>query len=321
MTLFLPTGLPALAALQADGIGRVAGMEDAAPDPNRLRVALVNLMPDKPVTELQFARQLAQWPGSVELVLARPASHVSSRADPEHLRRFYVRIPEIGRLGLDGLIVTGAPVEHLPFEQVHYWRELTALIDRAAAARLPSLYVCWSGQAALYHRHGVPKHPLARKAFGVFPQVVECPDAAVLRGVGERFPCPVSRHTEVRREDLPHEAGLHVLAASPPSGLCLVEDRPAAALMMFNHLEYAAGTLIREYRRDRSAGCDIAPPEGIDMGDGADPALPWRYAAERFFTNWLDQVATRRRNRLRTMGDVAKGAPDSDRGLQSPNVS
>ncbi len=321
MTLYLPTGLPAIEALRAEGAGTVAGIEDAGPDPHRLRVALVNLMPDKPVTELQFARQLAQGLGSVEMLLVRPATHASSRADPDHLRRFYIRVPELLCMAVDGLIVTGAPVEHLPFEKVHYWREMTAIIDRAAAARLPSLYICWSGQAALFHRHGVAKHPLDRKAFGVFPQTVERPEAEVLRGLGERFPCPVSRHTEVRRSALPRDAGLRVLAASPMSGLCLVEDRPAAALMMFNHLEYGAGTLIREYRRDRAAGCDIAPPAGLDIREPEPAALPWRHAAARFFANWLNIVAAMRHEKNRTVGEVAAWASRGDKGIPSPRVS
>lgn len=315
MTLYLPTGLPAIAALRVEGAGCVAGIDSAAPDPLRLRIALVNLMPEKPVTELQFARQLSQWPGDAELVLVRPATHASTRADPDHLNRFYVRLPEMWRRGIDGLIVTGAPVEHLPFERVRYWRELTAMIDRAASERLPSLYVCWSGQAALYHRHGVAKHALGRKAFGVFPQTVERRDAEVLRGLGANFPCPVSRHTEVRREELPRGAGLRVLAGSPLSGLCLVDDSAAGALMMFNHLEYRAETLLREYRRDRNAGCDIAPPEGLEEDvQGVSPET-WRPAAARFFANWLDHVAASRRDDLRAAGEAAVGPANDGRWI------
>ncbi len=312
MTVYLPTGAPAIAALRGEGEGRVAGLDAAPRDPGRLRIALVNLMPDKPATERQFARQLSGWPSDVELVLVRMATHQSSHTDPDHLHRFYRRASEVCWRNIDGLIVTGAPVEHLPFEQVRYWRELTEIIDRVAA-RLPSLYVCWSGQAALYHRHGVPKQPLGRKAFGVFPQTVERPDAEVLRGLGPNFLCPVSRHTEVRREVLPRCSGLRVLAASPISGLCLVEDRPAGALMMFNHLEYESDTLTGEYRRDRAAGCDIAPPEGLAAGAG--PREAWRPAAARFFSNWLDLAAAGRHRG----GRLPDGAVNW-RGAARPNA-
>src|SRR5690606_12540615 len=157
---------------------------------------------------------------------------------------FYRRWSEIAGQRFDGLIVTGAPVEHLDFEEVHYWRELTAIFDWATATAGGSYLVCWAAQAALFHFHGVPKHGLPRKAFGVYRQRITAFDAPLLRGLGAGFPCPVSRHTEIRQADIPRERGLEALAESTRAGLCLVEDRRNRAVCMFNHLEYDADTLM-----------------------------------------------------------------------------
>jgi homoserine O-succinyltransferase/O-acetyltransferase len=258
-----------------------------------LRVALLNLMPNKPATDAQFARLLRATGRPVELVRLVPGTCRPRNTSADYLARHYVRWPEVRNQRFDGLIVTGAPVETLAFEAVDYWRELTEIFDWARSHVRRSYFVCWAAQAALYHRHGVPKHALPDKAFGVFAQNVRAADSAYLRGFADGFPVPVSRHTEVREADLPASVGLRVLAASAETGVCLVEDAAARALYMFNHLEYDAETLDLEYRRDLQAQRPIAMPHNYYPADDprCAPRDVWRSAAERLFRNWLDLIA------------------------------
>lgn len=290
MAIILPADLPAAAALRHEGIGVLE-----YPDATRrtLQVALINLMPDRPATETQFARLLGRAGLDVALTLAIPDSHDPKTTPAAHIKSFYRRWSEIADRRFDGLIVTGAPVEHLPFADVHYWTELTRIFDWAQTRLRGSYYVCWAAQAALKRFHGVEKRPLADKAFGVFPQRVTVSGAAVMRGLGEMFPTPVSRHTEVSCAEIPWRHGLLPLAASPRSGLGLVEDRPNRALYMFNHLEYDADTLRKEYERDRAAGLPTPLPAGYFPGDdpGRAPVNTWRRAGETLIANWLAELA------------------------------
>lgn len=292
MAIILPEGLPAAAALRSEGLQVLEEIGSCEPP---LQVALVNLMPDRPTTETQFARLLGFTPYNVELTLVIPDGHDPKTTPPGHIAAFYRRWSEIAGRRFDGLIVTGAPVEHLPFEEVHYWAELCRIFDWARLHVGSAYYVCWAAQAALRHFHGVQKHALPRKAFGVYPQRASLRSVPLMRGMPEIFPTPVSRHTEVRCAEIPWGSGLLPLAASPRSGLCLVEDRPRRAYCMFNHLEYDADTLLREYRRDRAAGLDIAPPEGCAETATAERRCVsiWRPAAEILFGNWLRQMAAR----------------------------
>jgi homoserine O-succinyltransferase len=297
MAIRLPEGLPARAVLECEGIadgapagaGQGAGQGAGAPQGPPLRIALVNLMPQKIATETQLARLLGGTDHDVELTLVLPDGYAPRHAPAEHVARFYKRFSEIRDRRFDGLIVTGAPVETLAFEEVRYWRELTRIFDWARHSVRGSYYICWAAQAALYHFHGVQKHPLPEKRFGVYPQRVVRPEAPLLLGLGNSFPVPVSRHTEVRAAELPPGAGLEVLAQSPETGLCLIEDRPRHCFYMFNHLEYDAGTLAAEYRRDLEAGEAIDPPRHTFPHDdpAAVPANTWRPAARTVFGNWL----------------------------------
>lgn len=296
MPIILPAALPAAATLRREGIGVLQ-----RPDPLRkvVRVALVNLMPDRPTTETQFARLLGGSEFDVELTLVIPDGHDPKTTPPAHINAFYRRWSEIATRRFDGLIVTGAPVEHLPFEAVHYWSDLERILDWAAATIRGSYFVCWAAQAALYHFHGVPKHDLPRKAFGVYRQQVLAPEARLLRGLGGSFPTPVSRHTATRRADLPRHSGLQVLAASRHSGLCMVEDCQVRAIHMFNHLEYDADTLQREYLRDLTARPEIALPANYfpDDDPGQAPVNSWRRAGEIVIANWLAGIAAPERLR------------------------
>lgn len=293
MIVSLPRNLPATVSLREEGLVVV---EDDNPivsllDP--LRIALVNLMPDKRAAELQFARALAQAPHPVHLTLARPQSHVSRNTPAAHLDRFYCTIPELCDGDFDALIVTGAPVETLEFEEVDYWAELCSLLDWTERHVPCSLFICWGAQAALYHHHGIPKVELPRKASGVFEQTVHGSVRPILQGMGDSFPVPVSRHTEVEPHHLKRRFGLETLASSPETGLCLVEDRPRGALMMFNHLEYDTLTLDAEYHRDRKAGVDVSVPAGYYPAEDAArlPVNSWAPAARTFYANWVNEVA------------------------------
>ena len=295
MPIFVTEGLSVAMGLRDEGLSvrEVARPEDM---PGALRIALVNLMPEKGRTELLFARHLAATHRDVALTLVAPDGYLPRHTAAERHDRFYRPWSALAERDFDGLIVTGAPVETLPFEAVAYWQPLTALLDWAQERVHRSLFVCWAGQAALWHHHGVPKHALPEKCFGVFAQRSHAPVHPVLAGLGESFPVPVSRHTETRAEDLPRDRGLSVLVDSPESGLCLIEDRPARALYMFNHFEYDAEALAREYRRDLAADLPVPLPANTFPGDdpGRLPERYWRPIADRFFTNWLGEMARTR---------------------------
>lgn len=301
MPIILPEGLPARRALEAEGV--CAHRPEAA---TPIRIVLFNLMPRKTDTEIQIARLLAGTPYMVELTLTIPDNYVSNTAPASHIGAFYERWSAIRDRSFDALIVTGAPIEHMPFEDVTYWPELTQVFDWAATKTHRSYYICWAAQAALYHFHGVPKHVLPRKRFGVYRQTIFRPDCPLFDGLSGHFPVPVSRHTETRSEDLPRDRGLTVLAGSPESGICLVEERDRHALYMFNHLEYGHDTLAEEYRRDREAGARIDLPEHYFPLDDPlrMPVNSWRPCAQRIFRNWLRDIE-RERKAVHAAGSAA----------------
>jgi homoserine O-succinyltransferase/O-acetyltransferase len=292
MSIILPDGLPARWTLKAEGFEACSLREAAAAPRKPLRVLLINLMPDKPTTERQIARLLAGSPHPVELALAIPDSYRPKTADPAHIWAFYQPWSRLSDQTFDGLIVTGAPVETLPFAEVSYWPELTEIFDWAKARVRRSFYICWAAQAALHHFHGVAKHRLDAKLSGVFRHRVHDRSHPLLRGFGGEFVTPVSRHTEVRADELPRARGLEVLATSEEAGLCTVEDRPNRCLYMFNHLEYEADTLLREFLRDLESGDPVVPPRHYLPGD--DPAAPpvngWAGYGRLLFGNWLDEI-------------------------------
>jgi homoserine O-succinyltransferase len=289
MSIILPRGLPAVDRLRQNGIEVVSPGDARGQGRRALRVVLVNLMPTKVQTEQQIARLLGGAGPHVELTLALPDGYRPRTAPAGHVKRFYRRFGEIRGHRFDAIIVTGAPVENLPFEAVDYWDDLRAIFDWAEGRVGRAYYICWAAQAALKHFHGVEKRSLAAKRFGVFRHRVRQPRSPLFRGFEETFDIPVSRHTEVHRRDLEPGRGLVVLADSPQAGPCLVEDAERRALYMFNHWEYEADTLAAEYERDRAAGKKIAPPVGYPAG-GERPRPPvnnWSEPARLFFRNWL----------------------------------
>ncbi len=291
MPIELPTDLPAARALAGEGL-EVSAPGSVRDGERRLQVALLNLMPDKPVTETQIARLLGATPYHVQLTLVVPDGYRSRHTPGAYLERFYQRFSQVRRRRFDALIVTGAPLEHLAFEEVRYWGEFTRILDWAAHAAGRAFFICWAAQAALAYHHGVGKRALARKCSGVFLHTNLAPHNPLMRGMDRVFTVPVSRHSEVSPDDLPRGAGLEILASSARSGLGLVEDRARGAMYMFNHLEYDADTLGSEYRRDRSRGLDVAVP--VDYFPGDDPrqapANTWRHHAHLLFRNWLREA-------------------------------
>ena len=300
MSIALPIGLPARSILAAEGVEVLSPDELHRRGGRPLRICLVNLMPSKIVTETQICRLLGATPLPVALTLCLPDSYRSKTTPASHLASFYRPWSQLRDERFDGLVVTGAPIETLPFEEVTYWPELLAILDWAKAHIASSLYICWAAQAALYQFHAVPKHPLPAKFSGVFRQRVASADSRLLRGFGAEFPVPVSRYTEVRAGDLPAQAGLTVLAESPHTGLCLIEDRDNRALCMFNHLEYDAETLRQEFLRDRLAGKSVAVPANYfpDDDPARAPVNVWRPPACLLFGNWLGELQRAARPRL-----------------------
>ena len=291
MSIALPAGLPARPTLLAEGIEVLDRDQVRSWGRRPLRLCLVNLMPNKAVTETQVARLLGATSIPVELTLCLPDGYRSKSTPADHMA-LYRPWTSIRDEPFDALVVTGAPIEALPFEDVTYWPGLCAIFDWARAHSIGSFYICWAAQAALYHYHGVPKHRLPQKTSGVFRQQVTDGGSRLLRGFGEEFPAPVSRHTEVRAADLPTKVGLAVLASSPDTGLCLVEERSSRAVYMFNHLEYDAETLRDEFLRDRLAGKPVGIPRGYFPDDDPRraPANVWRPYGHLLFANWLGEI-------------------------------
>ena len=292
MPIKIHDNLPARSVLETEGIMIMRETDAVRQDIRPLRIGLLNLMPNKIVTETQFARLIGATPLQVELTLIRITNHVPRNTSTEHLISFYRPWEEIRADRFDGLIITGAPVEHLPFEEVSYWEELRRIFDWTQTNVHRCLNICWAAQAALHHFHGVPKRDLPEKAFGVFPHRNLAPASPYLRGISDYFYIPVSRWTQVQRQDLPQDRGLTILAESEESGLCLVDDPLCRSLHMFNHLEYDSSTLAEEYARDVAAGVQTAVPKNYFPSDDRfrPPENRWRSHAYLLFENWINEI-------------------------------
>lgn len=296
MPIKIPNDLPAFRHLQEEGVQLIGEHEALRQDIRPMQVALLNLMPDKPKTETQLARLLGSTPLQVELTLLTTSTYRPHTVPLSHLQSFYSTWEDVKERKFDGLIVTGAPVEMMPFEEVKYWPELRAIFDWSRSNVHSSFHICWGAQAALYHFHGVPKHILPQKRFGIFQHfVTERRDSrrpTLLRGFDDTFRVPVSRHTEVRASDLPADAGLDVLAVSNAAGLCLVHEPAQRTAYMFNHLEYDTYTLHDEYQRDLKKGEGICLPSGYYPEDDPEtqPRNRWRAYAHLLFGNWLNEM-------------------------------
>ncbi len=289
MPVIIPPALPATEVLTREQIFVMHEQRAQTQDIRPLRLAIVNLMPTKIVTETQLLRLISNTALQVEVDLIRMASHVSKNVSEEHLQTFYKDFQDIRGSKYDGMIVTGAPVEHLPFQDVNYWEELKRILDFADRNVFSSMFICWGAQAALYHYYGVPKHALAEKCFGVFPHTVQC-RRPIVRGFDDLFYAPHSRHTEFRAEDVAKVKELEIIATSEEAGVYLVTSTDGRKVFVSGHCEYDPLTLDAEYRRDISQGKAIAIPKNYYRDDDPDkePLVRWRAHGNLLFANWLN---------------------------------
>ncbi|QXT38399.1 homoserine O-succinyltransferase [Gymnodinialimonas ceratoperidinii] len=293
MPIKLPDTLPAYNILSREGV--MVMPEDAASkqDIRPLRIGLLNLMPKKIQTETQFARLIGASPLQIELSLIRMSDHASKNTSAEHMDEFYRPFSEVQASGekFDGLLITGAPIEHLPFEEVTYWDELKTVMDWTQSHVHSTFGICWGGMAMAYHFHGVKKHMLDAKAFGCFRHVNRAPASPYLRGFSDDVLMPVSRWTEVRAEEVA-AAGLTTLIGSDEVGPALVEDAGHRALYVFNHFEYDSETLKQEYDRDAAAGAPINVPVNYYPDDDPtrQPMNRWRSHAHLLYGNWVSEL-------------------------------
>ena len=292
MPIKIPDTLPAHDILIREGVSIMRESEAGRQDIRPLRIGLLNLMPDKIRTETQIARLLGASPLQIELTLIRIGSHKSKNTAQDHLITHYQTWDDIKDKTFDGFLVTGAPIETLPFEEVTYWPELTEIFDWTRTNVHSNLFICWGAMAAAAHFHGLPKHPLGEKAFGVFRHKNLDPASPYLTGFSDDFQIPVSRHTEMRREDILACPELKLLIDSDFTGPCLILEPATRSLYIFNHIEYDSGSLKEEFDRDREAGKHIRPPHGYYPDDNinAAPLNRWRANAHLLFGNWIHQI-------------------------------
>ena len=290
MPIKIPNNLPAVKTLHDENIFVMTHTRASSQDIRPLRIVLLNLMPKKIETETQLSRLLGNTPLQIELELVRMKSHESSNTSQEHLLSFYKTFDEIQDQRFDGMIITGAPVEQLPFEAVDYWQELCQIMEWSKTNVHSTLHICWGAQAGLYYHYGVDKQPLEKKLFGVFPHQVEYKRSILFRGFDDIFMVPHSRHTTVRREDIEKIPELRILASSEEAGVYAVFTKQGRQIFIMGHSEYDADTLKNEYFRDVNANKPIEIPKNYFPND--DPSQPplvrWRSSANLLFCNWLN---------------------------------
>lgn len=290
MPIKIPDNLPAKEILHQENIftmdETIAFHQDIRP----LRIAIMNLMPLKETTETQILRLIGNTPLQIEFVLLHPKTYTSKNTSAEHLKMFYKTFEDIKDEKVDGMIITGAPVEQMDFEDVQYWDELKQIMDWNKENVTSTLHICWAAQAGLYHHFGVPKHSLEDKMFGVFPHTVGKPNTKLLRGFDEVFQVPQSRHTEVHREDIERYPQLEILSESEEAGVYIVATRDGRQIFVTGHSEYDACTLKWEYDRDVSRGLPIKVPKNYYPNDdpSRNPNITWRAHANLLFSNWLN---------------------------------
>ncbi|MDD5908658.1 MAG: homoserine O-succinyltransferase [Clostridiaceae bacterium] len=290
MPIKIPNQLPATGTLRSENIFVMTETRAMTQDIRPLQILLLNLMPTKIDTETQLARVLGNTPLQIELELIAPAGHVSKNTSREHMLAFYKTFDQVKDRTFDGLIITGAPVELMAFEEVDYWPELCAVMEWSKTHAHSTLYICWGAQAGLYYHYGIQKHLLPEKLFGVFQHTVEDPNYILFRGFDDRFWVPHSRNTTVERADIEAVPGLKVLAASPEAGVYAVKSPEGRQVFLMGHAEYDRDTLKKEYLRDLAAGVDIRLPRNYFPGDdpAREPVVNWRSCAHLLYANWLN---------------------------------
>ena len=290
MPIRIPNDLPAADVLQQENIFVMnqnrAGSQDIRP----LEIVLLNLMPTKVVTETQLSRLLGNTPLQVNLSLMHTTSHQSKNTPQDHLLSFYKDFDELKHRKFDGMVITGAPVEQLPFEEVDYWQELCQIMEWSKTNVHSTLHICWGAQAGLYYHYGIPKYDLDKKLFGVFPHHADYKRSILLRGFDDTFYAPHSRHTTVLRADIEKCPELRILASSQEAGVYAVMAKHGKQIFVMGHGEYDPDTLDREYRRDKALGLPISVPAHYypDDDDTREPLVTWRGHANLLFSNWLN---------------------------------
>ena len=290
MPIKIPTSLPARATLESENIFVMTESRALHQDISPLKLLILNLMPTKIVTETQLLRKLSNTPLQIEVQLLRTISHDAKNTSDTHLENFYVSLADIQGNYYDGMIITGAPVENLDFQDVDYWEELCRIMDWTKEHVHCTLHICWGAQAALYHHHGVPKHSLEKKLSGVFPHVMLRPNAPIFRGFDPCFYVPHSRYTTVLAEDIAKVPQLEIMSVSPDAGVFMVKTEDSRQFFITGHPEYDLETLQLEYQRDVSRGIAAHVPEHYfpDDDPSKPPMMTWRAHAQLLYTNWLN---------------------------------
>ena len=290
MPIQIPNDLPATAVLQQENIFVMTETRAVSQRIRPLEIVVLNLMPTKIATETQLSRLLGNTPLQVHLELMHTTSHKSKNVSQEHLLTFYKSFEELKHRKFDGMIITGAPVENMPFEEVDYWPELCEIMEWSKTNVHSTFHICWGAQAGLYYHYGINKYPLGQKLFGVYPHTADYKRSILLRGFDDIFWVPHSRHTTVLREDIEAVPELRVIASSKEAGVYAAMTRAGRQIFVTGHSEYDPETLYKEYKRDKDLGLDIAVPENYFPND--DPTQPplvrWRGHAHLLFSNWLN---------------------------------
>ena len=290
MPIKIPNLLPATQTLHEENIFVITENRAVTQDIRPLRIVMLNLMPQKIVTETQIARLIGNTPLQVELELLQTATHKSKHTSAEHMLAFYKVFDDIKDQNFDGMIITGAPVEQMPFEEVEYWDELCEIMEWSKTHVTSTLHICWGAQAGLYYHYGIQKQPLDKKLFGVFEHTLDYKRSILFRGFDDTFLVPHSRHTTVLREDVERVEALRVLSSSKEAGVFVVATDRGRQIFVTGHSEYDADTLKREYLRDKAAGLPIDVPYNYfpDDDDTKEPLVRWRSCANLFYSNWLN---------------------------------
>lgn len=290
MPIQIPNDLPAAGILQQENIFVMTQTRAVTQDIRPLEIVLLNLMPTKIATETQLSRLLGNTPLQVRLELMHTTSHKAKNVSQDHLLSFYKSFDELKHRKFDGMVITGAPVEHMPFEDVDYWQELTEIMEWSKTNVHSTLHICWGAQAGLYYHYGIQKQQLPEKLFGVFEHRADYKRSILMRGFDDTFWVPHSRHTTVLREDIEAVPGLKILASSEQAGVYAVMSKEGRQIFITGHSEYDPLTLKAEYDRDKKLGLPIRVPENYFPGDDdtAEPIVRWRSSANLLFSNWLN---------------------------------
>ena len=305
MPIKIPESLPARKTLESENIFTITEHRAVTQDIRPLRILLLNLMPTKIVTETQLARLLGNSPLQIELELIKTTGHESRNTSREHMLAFYKTFDDVKDQHFDGMIITGAPVEQLEFEEVDYWQELCQIMEWSKTHVTSTFHICWGAQAGLYYHFGIGKRPLDKKLFGVFAHRVERRSSMLLRGFDDTFFVPHSRHTTIDRKDVEAIPELKILAASPEAGIYAIATDKGRQIFISGHSEYDAGTLKAEYDRDVAAGLPIDVPFNYFPDDDPtrEPLVTWRSHANLLYTNWLNYYVYQRTPYI--IGDIA----------------